>query len=44
MIDGRVFQQIIAIPMYTTFTPHPVDFFLYSYEVDFTDGHPMKTK
>ena len=38
---GKVFQQIIGIPMGTNCAPLLVDIFLYSYEAEFIQSHPL---
>jgi hypothetical protein len=35
LLDGRVFQQTIGIPMGTNCAPLLADFFLHAYEADF---------
>ena len=38
MLGGCVFQQIVGIPMAANCAPLLTDWFLYSYEADFTQG------
>ena len=38
LFDAHVFQQTVGIPMGTNCAPLLADLFLYSYEVDFTQG------
>jgi len=38
IFGGRVFQQIVGIPMGTICAPLPADLFLYSYEAEFIQG------
>jgi hypothetical protein len=42
MLGGRVFQQIVCIPMGINCAPLLVDLLLYSYDADFIQGHLTK--
>ena len=44
MLDGRVFQKTVEIPMGTNCAPLLVDLFLYSYEPDGLLNHPQTPK
>ena len=44
MFGGRVFQQIVGIPMGSNWTLLLADLFLYSYKTTFIQGLPKKTK